>query len=325
MAAAGSGDLPRVVFVGSVGADIVFEVSAYPSEDSEIRASAMHRRRGGNAANSACVAGQLLRGLAAVSLVANLPSEDPFSASAAADLAECGADTSHCPTPSGCSLPLTSIMTSLATGSRTCVTFRDAPELVAAPVEAAIRALRPQWVHFEARGTEEATGQMMRAARAAGAVVSVEMEKRRCAGLLQLADIAVCSSDFATWQGGDPTSFIKQCAAAGRAVIVTQGAKGALHVDGRGGAAAEVKGTPAHPPPGQIVDSVAAGDTFNAALVAAFVRCGASELAPAVEYACRVASCKIARRGLRFDAAELQGELAPPQPAARGSPAGGGQ
>lgn len=51
--------MARILTVGIATLDIVNQVSAYPAEDDEIRATAQTIRRGGNATNTAVVLSQL--------------------------------------------------------------------------------------------------------------------------------------------------------------------------------------------------------------------------------------------------------------------------
>ena len=59
---------------------------------------------------------------------------------------------------------------------------------------------------------------------------------------------------------------------------------------------------PAHPPPGGVVDTLGAGDTFNAVVVGSLA--AGRGLQDSVQLACRVAGAKVGFRG--FD--QLEGE-----------------
>eukprot|EP00756_Hemistasia_phaeocysticola_P066310 Hpha_TRINITY_DN9145_c0_g3::TRINITY_DN9145_c0_g3_i1::g.94287::m.94287/K00846/KHK; ketohexokinase len=205
-----------VVFVGNVCYDFVFSVKTHPEPDSEQRATDLIRRRGGNAANSAAVAAQLLPGVAVT--FAGIVGEDgdPLSALALKELGEFGVRC-DCERARG-TLPVSSITVPLGLSQRSIVHYRGIPEMSAAKGRNVVSE-GAEWVHFEGRGDEETVRDWMRSARKRGAVISVELEKRRCAGLLAEADVVLASRDFAEWRGG-LRKFVAEALQNGPALVV---------------------------------------------------------------------------------------------------------
>ncbi len=197
--------------------------------------------------------------------------------------------------------PNSCVILSAATGSRTIIhTNRDLRELTLEDFEQRITLDEYDWIHFEGRNLDNVKA-MIRHVRSArpGLTVSVEVEKvgRGHEELLPLGDVAVVSKDVARANGASTMgeaveTFRGKLSRAGALLVFPWGDEGATALDSRTG---KVFSSPAFPPSGGVVDSVGAGDAFNAALVAA-LRLGLPART-ALRVACRVAGAKVGRRG----------------------------
>lgn len=259
--------LAPILGVGIATLDIVNEVAAYPPEDAEVRALTQRQVRGGNVTNTLAILRQLGRPCAWAGTLA----EDPASRYILADLERQGIDTRHTVRHPGACTPTSYITLSRANGSRTIVHHRDLPELTAAGFADRCEALGwgPwSWVHFEGRAPAE-TIAMLNLVRKhlPGVPISLELEKPRPGGevLLEGPDVLLFSRAYAQVQGIlDPEAFLRRQANATRAYhcILAWGAGGAYGWT-RG---ADLVHAPAAPPD-RVVDTLGAGDVFNAAVI----------------------------------------------------------
>jgi len=271
--------------VGVAALDIVAEVPAYPAEDAELRAVGRRILRGGNAANTLAV----LRQLGHACAWAGVLGDDAEGDLVLADLAGRGIDTRSCVRHRGGRTPTSYVLLSRATGSRTIVHYRDLPELTAA--EFARMPLEGfDWIHFEGRHPPE-TKAMLRDCRsrfprrppphAAGALaptlpatgISLEIEKPRpdIESLFLGPDVLIFSRHYARSRGyEDPPRFLadRLSETDARLLVLPWGEAGA-YAQPRNGPACFA---PAHRQR-QVVDTLGAGDVFNAALIHGLV-CG---------------------------------------------------
>ena len=285
-----------VLGVGIATLDIVNEVAAYPPEDAEVRALAQRRLRGGNVTNTLAVLHQLGHRCAWAGTLA----DDPASRLILTDLEGQGISTRLVVRHPGASTPTSYITLSRATGSRTIVHHRDLPELTAAGFADGLGAVDAgpwSWIHFEGRAPTE-TAAMLRLVRQRfpRVPVSLEMEKPRPGGeaLLDGPDVILFSRAYAQAQGAtDPETFLMEQAGASNArhCLLAWGAVGAYGWT-RG---AGVVHAPAEPP-ARLVDTLGAGDVFNAGVIDGFLR--GLALPAVLAAANRLAGRKCGRVGL---------------------------
>ena len=253
---------PRVLGVGVATLDVINEVAEWPAEDAEVRALARHIRRGGNVTNSMTVLADLGRFCTWAGTLA----EDPESGLILDDLRRHGVDPAGCVRHPGAT-PTSYVALSRATGSRTIVHHRDLPELAAADF-AAIGLDGYDWVHFEGRNVAETSAMIADCRRRRpGLPISLEVEKPRpgIERLLEGPSVLIFSRAYAASRGyPEPSEFLRdQGRVASADLLVLPWGSGGAYGLARGG---PIRHSPAHVP-AALVDSLGAGDVFNAALI----------------------------------------------------------
>lgn len=282
----------RILGVGVATLDIINEVAAWPAEDDEVRALAQRIARGGNAANTLVVLSQLGHACAFAGTLAS----DAQSELILADLYGAGIDTAACVRHPAGNTPTSYVALSRATGSRTIIHHRDLPELSAAQF-AAIDLDPFDWVHFEGRNPAETALMLAECRRRRPDLpISIEIEKPRpgIAALLEWPDVLIFSRAYAQAAGySDPRAFLaeQRGRTSARPLILPWGAHGAYGLD-RDGEPCQTPGQP----PAALVDTLAAGDVFNAALIDGLL--AGRPLAEGLARANRLAGYKCGRPGL---------------------------
>jgi ketohexokinase len=286
----------QVLGVGIATIDIVNLVADYPPEDAEVRALDQRVARGGNAANTLAVLRQLGRQCAWVGTLA----DDMGATLVSNDLAQRGINHAHAVVIAGARTPTSYIALSHASGSRTIVHYRDLRELTARDFDA-VPLANFAWVHFEGRNPVETAAMVARVRRVRPDVpISVELEKPR-EGIERLFDgarVLIFSRAFAaamSVQGStvEPEEFLRQRIDQSDAelCLLPWGDAGAYGL-ARGG---EPVFAPAHRP-AQVVDTLGAGDAFNAAIIDGLLR--GLNLPRLLAHANHVAGEKCARVGI---------------------------
>lgn len=286
--------MARVLVVGIATLDIINTVQAYPREDDEIRATAQATRCGGNASNTAVVLSQLGHQCHWAGTLAG----DASSELIRGDLAGVGVSLDAVQVvPSGRS-PTSYVTLSEQTGSRTIVHFRDLPEYGLAAFQR-IDLTAFDWLHFEGRNVAETRAMLDHAQQQVPSVPrSVEIEKPREAieSLCATADLLLYSRVYAQSRGAgdDPVAFLQaqQRELPTADHICSWGEQGAWAVSPQ----EAMLHSPGLALP-QVVDTLGAGDTFNAAIIHG--RLAGLPLADCLRDACRLAGKKCAQQGLQ--------------------------
>jgi ketohexokinase len=282
--------MAHILSVGIAVLDLVLETPHYPAEDEELRALSVREAVGGNAANTAQVLAQLGHG---VELAAVLAPDDAGSRMRKG-LEAAGVGCAHLVRAECGSTPLSCIVTSRKTGSRTIIHHRNLRELAFQDFEV-IPAQEYDWIHFEGRNIPEARRMLeyLIALRYTG-TVSLEVEKPRDGidSIIPLANVVVFSRVFAESRG------LKSGAELLRSVWPTASHTVMACAWGEAGGwivkEGEFYGSPAFPPE-RMVDTVGAGDAFNAGLIHGLL--AGQEADEALEYACRLAGKKVGQQG----------------------------
>lgn len=283
--------MAKILAVGIATVDIVSEVDCYPEEDTEVRALAHSVRRGGNATNTLVVLSQLGHRCTWAGVLA----DDASAAVVMDELRRYDIDSSHCPRLEGAVAPVSCITISRATGSRTIVHYRDLPEFDAGAFER-IPLGAFDWLHFEGRNIGD-TLRMVRRARneIPNTPISLEVEKVRegIEELFPLVDLMLFSEAFAKRRRLEPAAMLSgmRSLAPQADMVCSLGERGATGVT-RAGVAVRAQGCG----PPRVVDTLGAGDVFNAGMIDALQR--GAPLEQAMQFACALAGAKCARSGL---------------------------
>lgn len=284
--------MARILAVGNATLDIINVVDSYPHEDQEIRALSQHHQRGGNAANTMVALSQLGNDCAWAGTLAAEPDAELIRE----DLLAHGIDLSAVHTVSQGKVPTSYVTLSRRSGSRTIVHFRDLPEYDTDHFDA-IDLGRFDWVHFEGRNLDAITLMLTRIRQERPELrCSLEVEKARPGidKLFALADVLMFSKEYVLHQGyRSAPDYLEQMAAKGPGAEMScaWGEMGAYALTREG----RVVHTPAFPPP-KVVDTLGAGDVFNAGLIDHLARGG--EMATAIVEAARLAGKKCGQYGL---------------------------
>jgi ketohexokinase len=282
--------MARIICVGSAVVDLVFSVAHHPAEDEELRAEALRIEAGGNAFNTARVLRGLGHDVTLAAVLADQPAGQPIEVAAQ----QAGIDLTPCKRFAG-PPPLSAILLSQANGRRTIVHHRSTPEFSLEDF-ARLDLARWRWAHFEARPGAE-TARMVRHCHLfrPDLQISIEVEKARpgievCFPMVRLV---IFSRGYAESCGyARPEPFLREMR--GRVphtlLAVAWGDEGAWAVESDG----TTHHAPAEPPP-QVVDTIGAGDTFNAGIIGALAM--GRPLQESLKTACRLAGRKVGQLG----------------------------
>jgi ketohexokinase len=299
----------RVLGVGIATLDVINEVASYPAEDDEVRASAQRRMRGGNVTNSLFVLSQLGHACRWVGTLGDDAAADLILE----DLGRQRIDTRDAVRVPGGATPTSYVTLNRSNGSRTIIHFRDLPELDASAFDQ-VSLAGVVWVHFEGRNPLQ-TRRMIQRVRAEAPLVpvSVELEKRRddIDALMEGPRVLLASRAFALASGFDqPAAFLEDLVqhTSAELCVVAWGAQGASYMR-RGGVVRQVPGFA----PDKVIDTLGAGDVFNAGIIHGLL----SGLSPAeaVAVAVKLAGETCGLMGLRLPPGWL-----PPNPKPLGPP-----
>ncbi|NXC22336.1 KHK Ketohexokinase, partial [Corythaeola cristata] len=270
----------RILCQGLVCLDIISVVEAYPAEDSEIRCVSQRWQRGGNASNSCTVLsllgapcafmGSLVPGHAADFIVA--------------DFQRRGVDVTHVAwQPSG-NVPCACCVVSAASGSRTIVLYdTNTPDVTARDFER-VDLSQYKWIHWEV-----SPGWGRARARTWPSTSGTGRPPRRCGGCA-----AACSRGRTGAREGHRLGGTRPCPKPTspprppptRATLICAWAEEGADAMGPDG---ELVHSDAFPPE-TLVDTLGAGDTFNAAVI--FALSAGKSLQDALTFGCQIAGRK---------------------------------
>ena len=287
--------MAHILGIGTATVDIINTVASYPTEDSEIRAIKQRISRGGNATNTLVILSQLGHYCTWGGVGLN----DPDGQFILTELAHYAIDTSPCRLCSQGKMPTSYILLNQQNGSRTIVHYRDLPEFSFNDFQR-INLIIFNWLHFEARQIAE-TAQMIRQAKQQypNLPISLEVEKPRpqVEQLFAQVDVILFSKTFAQYYRH--TNYAElflhsiHSQAPHACLICAWGTEGAYALTPQG----ELLHSPAFPP-AQVVDTLGAGDVFNAGIIDGL--CRQQQLAVVLTQACQLAGKKCGQEGLKL-------------------------
>lgn len=282
--------MATIIGVGIAAVDIINITDGYPAEDDEVRALNQSIRRGGNVTNSLVVLSQLGHHCTWLGTLA----DDINSQVITEDLTRYKVDFSGCEKIENSKTPTSYITLNKNNGSRTIVHYRDLPELSAQSINA-VEFNNAQWIHFEARNVS-AIRQMMDTItnQAPDIPLSIEVEKPReqLEQLFSGADVYFFSKAFAATQDFDSAQTLLhhyRNIISDALLVCAWGEQGAFALQDE-----QLFHAPALTC-APIVDTVGAGDTFNAGFIHA--RLNKDDVQTALEKACALAAKKITLEG----------------------------
>ncbi|MDY6993752.1 MAG: PfkB family carbohydrate kinase, partial [Pseudomonadota bacterium] len=213
-----------------------------------------------------------------------------------ADLAAHEIDISGCRIESQGKMPTSYITLNQSNGSRTIIHYRNLTEFSWADFQR-IDLSTVDWIHFEGRNVAE-TRQMLQwcCQQQPHIRLSLEVEKPRpqIETLFAFVEVLLFSRVWAQHCGYQQApSFLQAMRAivAQAQLICAWGAQGSYALTTAGA----LIHAPAFPPP-QIIDTIGAGDTFNAGIIDSLSR--HANVQQALEYANRLAGYKCGQLGL---------------------------
>lgn len=283
--------MAKILGIGIAALDIINVTDGYPLEDDEVRAIEQHVCRGGNTTNTLVVLSQLGHQCQWVGTI----TDDTDSDFIRKDLSRHDIDYTFTEVYPGKKTPVSYITLNKNNGSRTIVHVRDLPELSSSHFYR-LNIDTPGWVHLEGRNPLETVKIIEKSKKDFPAVpISIEIEKQRehIEKLFSMADVYFFSRQFALQSGyqsaEDLLTAMRQNIPASL-LVCTWGEKGAYALQDNN--LIHAKATPVS----DIVDSVGAGDVFNAAFIDSALK--NFDTQKQLAYACDLAAKKCQKFGL---------------------------
>ncbi|XP_046643693.1 ketohexokinase-like isoform X3 [Daphnia pulicaria] len=284
--------------VGLVCIDIVAESERFPVEDTDHRIPNLSYRRGGNASNSCSVLSQLGMKTEFLGTLSNSIQLDFIQR----DFAEHSVSIEHCPIFPECEFPTSIVILNACNSTRTIMHHPTHLQELGVQHFTNLNLNNYSWIHFEGRiANVDNIKQMIKFVRenSKSIKISVEIEKTRTVlgELLPLGDVVFISKEFSQFSGF-PTmkeavkGFIG-LSRPGCIVVCAWGSEGAAagqNVDGTDVVKCQGASAPCH-----IIDTLGAGDTFNAAFI--YGQINLWDWKKGLEFACHIAGCKIGLKG----------------------------
>ncbi|XP_012507936.1 PREDICTED: ketohexokinase isoform X2 [Propithecus coquereli] len=289
----------QILCVGLVVLDVISLVDKYPQEDMEIRCKSQRWQRGGNASNSCTVLSLLGAPCAFMGSLAPGHVADFL----VADFRRRGVDVSQVAWQSTGDTPSSCCIINNSNGNRTIVLHdTNLPDVSAKDFEK-VDLTRFKWIHIEGRNASEQVKMLQRIDEHNARLppeqrirVSVEVEKPR-EELFQLfgyGDVVFVSKDVAKHLGfqsaKEALRSLYSRVRKGAVLICAWAEEGAdaLGPDGK------LLHSDAFPPP-RVVDTLGAGDTFNASVI--FSLSQGKSMQEALTFGCQVAGKKCGLQG----------------------------
>lgn len=279
--------MSKILAVGIATLDIINYVNHYPDENEEIRVQFQQRKRGGNATNTLTVLSQLGHQCHWSGVLVN----EVDTSLITRDLDYYGINYQHAKKLSQGKMPTSYITLNQANGSRSIVHYRDCPELDFAHFQQ-LPLNDYDWVHFEGRHIDELDKMLdWLKLHHPGIPCSIEVEKPRqyIETLFTKVDALFFSQAYVESLGFDCAEDFLQQLDTPAITTCTWGSDGAWLKKYQ-----QLLHSPAFPPE-KLIDTLGAGDTFNAGMISALLQQQPLQLA--LEFSCRLAGKKCGQHG----------------------------
>jgi ketohexokinase len=283
--------MARILGTGNATLDIVLTVDGYPQENDELRCTGRSVRRGGNTANTLVILRQLGHACSWAGTLVD-SADGKFIRD---DLETRGVDTAAARLAGSGSVPVSTILLNSRTGSRTIIHFRDLPEY--SPADFSSLELQSyDWLHFEGRNVESLQAMLhWSRERYPSIPCSLEIEKPRTGieDLFGLAQVLLFSRTYAASRGyADPAALLQSVHREfpDADLFCTWGVEGAVSLDREGRYTSQAAYIPR-----RVVDTLGAGDTFNAGVIDGYL--ARRDSVTLLRQACMLAGEKCGRSG----------------------------
>ncbi len=283
--------MSRVLGIGIATLDIINSVEGYPCEDQEVRAVAQRVARGGNGTNTLVVLSQLGHTCSWGGVLADESDADRILE----DLRRYRIDWVGGRRVRGGKVPTSYVTLNRRNGSRTIVHYRDLPEFSCEDFLTIDLGLF-DWIHFEGRNVA-ATRLMLEQVRSLHPSIpcSLEIEKPRAGieSLFKLTRLLLFSKGYAVQRGYHAASSFLEAmggVAPDAELVCAWSEAGAWALDRSGKLVSSSAFSPT-----QKIDTLGAGDVFNAAVIHA--KLNKKGLHSALTEACRLAGKKCGQIG----------------------------
>jgi ketohexokinase len=283
--------MARILGIGNATLDVVLTVDRYPQENDEIRCTDRSLRRGGNTANTLVVLSQLGHTCSWAGMLVDTI-EGRFIRD---DLENHGIDTAASRFAGSGSVPVSTVLLNSMTGSRTIIHYRDLPEYPFTDFSS-LELQSFDWLHFEGRNVKTLQTMLQWSRERYPSIPrSLEIEKPRpdIEDLFGLAQVLLFSQSYAVSRGySDPADLLQSVNRQfpGADLFCTWGVEGAVSLDRSG----RYTGQAAYRPP-RVVDTLGAGDTFNAGVIDGYL--AERDSVTLLRQACMLAGEKCGRTG----------------------------
>lgn len=282
--------MSKVLGIGNAVLDVILTIDHYPQEDEEVRSLSKHIETGGNVNNTLFVLNQHGHQTDICTTVAT----DSEAKQLLSGLKARQISTEHTQAYIKGRTPTSSVMLNAQNGSRTIVHFRDLPE-VSFDFFAKIEIENYDWLHFEGRNLPHLPG-MLNISKTflTHQPISLEVEKPRegIEALFDKVNLIIFSHHYAKAKGfNNGEELLASLDLQQTNVVCTWGTEGAWLKPVNG----QIEHIPAQKV-SPIIDTLGAGDTFNAALIHSLI--SKQTLKQAVEYATKLAAKKCQQPGL---------------------------
>ncbi len=283
--------MAKILAIGNAVLDRIVHVVSYPTENTENRCCALDERLGGNVVNSLSVLAQCQHNVSWCGTLA----QDSASQTLTKLMDAAHIDHHQSQLIKKGSTPLSTILLAQDTGSRTISHFRDLPELDFDHF-AQLTIEDYDWIHFEGRNIETLFGMLnIASCFLAEQPISLEVEKERDGidACFNKVDVLMFSQVFALGRGyTNPEVFLRvmQEAAPNAKLFCGWGHVGAFAME-----QGNIYRVDADPDC-VVIDTLGAGDVFNAGIIDALIR--GHSTGEALELAVRLAEKKIAQQGI---------------------------